>query len=135
MNKRELTIYINATISHFVFTLCWTFIFKDRFPNPAFTCIATIIASHAFFWFAFYGPKLGFNYAEKKGRLIEQMEGIKWVEFLTFILFGIVSVYSLIQPLVIGEPEKVTFFSIPLAFSIGAYSNWRLIIRTIKKEN
>lgn len=126
MNKRELNIYINTTILHLVFTLCWTFIFMDRFPNPAFTCIATIIASHAFFWFAFYGPKLGFNYAEKKGRLIEQLKSLKWIIF-GWMFSAIGSVYYLIYPLVIGEPQKIMFFSIPLAFSIGAYSNWRLI--------
>lgn len=131
MPKRELKIYITISIIQLIFTIIWTLIFKERFPYPVFSCMAAILFSHLFFLFGYFGPRLGFEIAHEKDKLIEQMAGVELVIFLCTLSFGIGGIFLLIKPIIDGEPEKVMFFSIPMSLSLGAYSSWKLIKNTL----
>lgn len=134
MDKRKIKIYLYATVFQFVFTVCWTIIFKEAFPKPIFSCVATLLFAHVFFWFGFYGPRLGFQFAKEKGKLKEQMASIKWIIFGWFLMFGLGGIFMILNSVWIGHPERIMFASIPLALSIGAYDNWKLIQRTLNES-
>ncbi|TNF47571.1 MAG: hypothetical protein EP305_07550 [Bacteroidetes bacterium] len=135
MENEHLKKYLIASLVQLGFTLIVLIIFYKQFPNPITSFVATIISSHLFFWFSYYLPRETFKEAKEKGRLIEQMSVIQWIMFGWFICFGLGSIYLLLSPIFTSEYYKIMFFTIPLGFSIGGYSTWELIRKTLKENN
>lgn len=131
MSKDQIKIYLFTSIIHVAIVLLWRIVYQDNFTNPIFSGITTVLGSQIFFWFGGYAPRITFQIAKERGKLIEQMRSIRTIIFLWFIMFAVAAIAMIISPILNNQIEKAVFFFIPASMSVGAYLCWKYINETL----